>query len=49
VLVAPSGDMGLSYGLLHAKSPPAGRPATIPFLTVWARPKPGDPWRYVAE
>jgi ketosteroid isomerase-like protein len=49
VLVAPSGDMGLSYGLLHAKSPPEGQPATIPFLTVWARPKPGDPWRYVAE
>jgi ketosteroid isomerase-like protein len=49
VLVAPSGDMGLSYGLLHAKSPPKGQPATIPFLTVWARPKPGDPWRYVAE
>jgi hypothetical protein len=49
VLVAPSGDMGLSYGLLHLKSPPEGQPATIPFLTVWARPKPGDPWRYVAE
>lgn len=49
VLVAPSGDMGLSYGLLHAKSPPEGQPASIPFLTVWARPKPGDPWRYVAE
>ncbi len=48
-VVAPSGDMGLSYGLLHAKNPPAGQPATIPFFTVWARPKPGDPWRYVAE
>lgn len=49
VLVAPSGDMGLSYGLLHAKSPPESQPATIPFITIWARPKPGDPWRYVAE
>ena len=49
VLVAPSGDMGLSYGLLHAKQPPQGQPATIPFFTIWARPKPGDPWRYVAE
>ncbi|HEV2569806.1 hypothetical protein [Sphingomonas sp.] len=48
-VVAPSGDMGLTYGLLHAKNPPAGQPATIPFFTVWARPKPGDPWRYVAE
>lgn len=49
LIVAPSGDMGLTYGLLHAKAPPAGQPATLPFFTVWARPKPGDPWRYVAE
>lgn len=49
LIVAPSGDMGLTYGLLHARNPPAGQPATIPFFTVWARPKPGDPWRYVAE
>lgn len=49
VLVAPSGDMGLSYGLLHVKAPPPGQPATIPFFTIWARQKPGDPWRYVAE
>jgi hypothetical protein len=41
--------MGLTYGLLHVKNPPAGQPATIPFFTVWARPNPGDPWRYVAE
>lgn len=49
VTVAPSGDMGLSYGLLHLNQPQQGRPATIPFFTVWARPRPGDPWRYVAE
>lgn len=49
LIVAPSGDMGLTYGLLHAKAPPEGQHATIPFFTVWARPKPGDPWRYVAE
>lgn len=49
LLVAPSGDMGVTYGVLHAKSPPPGQPATMPFFTVWARPKPGDPWRYVAE
>ncbi|NNM77171.1 hypothetical protein HJG53_09680 [Sphingomonas sp. ID1715] len=48
-LVAGSGDMGLSYGLLHLNKPEAGRPATIPFFTVWARPRAGDPWRYVAE
>lgn len=49
VLVAPSGDMGLSYGLLHLNKPDPGGPATIPFFTIWARPAPGDPWRYVAE
>lgn len=49
VLVAPSGDMGLSYGLLHITHPQAGRPATAPFFTIWARPRPGDPWRYIAE
>lgn len=49
VAVAPSGDMGLSYGLLRLNQPQQGQPATIPFFTIWARPKPGDPWRYVAE
>jgi ketosteroid isomerase-like protein len=49
VLVAPSGDMGLSYGLLHINQPQEGRPAVVPFFTIWARPAPGDPWRYVAE
>lgn len=49
VLVAASGDMGLSYGVLHFKTPPPGQPSTIPFMTIWARPRAGDPWRYVAE
>lgn len=49
LLVAPSGDMGVTYGLLHLNTPATGQPATIPFFTVWARPKPSDPWRYVAE
>ncbi|MBS0505127.1 MAG: hypothetical protein JSS55_15285 [Proteobacteria bacterium] len=49
VMVAPSGDLGLSYGLLHLNQPQEGRPSTIPFFTIWARPSPRDPWRYVAE
>ena len=49
VMVAPSGDMGLSYGLLHINKPEKGGPTTIPFFTIWARPAPGDHWRYVAE
>ncbi|MBA2919912.1 DUF4440 domain-containing protein [Sphingomonas sp. MAH-20] len=49
VLVSPSGDMGLSYGLLHINQPQPGGPGVVPFFTIWARPAPGDPWRYVAE
>lgn len=49
VMVASSGDMGLSYGLLHVNNPKPDGPKTIPFFTIWARPAPGDPWRYVAE
>jgi hypothetical protein len=48
-IVAGSGDMGLTYGLLHLNTPRADGRATIPFFTVWARPRPGDPWRYIAE
>lgn len=49
-LVAPSGDMGVSIGHIRLKAtPPEGAPQSFPFFTVWARPKPGDPWRYVAE
>lgn len=48
-VIAGSGDMGLNYGLLHLNEPQAGQPTTVPFFTIWARPKPGDPWRYVAE
>lgn len=49
VMVSPSGDMGLSYGLLHLNQPKPGGPTVVPFFTIWARPAPGDPWRYVAE
>lgn len=49
VMVAPSGDMGLSYGLLHINQPKPGGPTVVPFFTIWGRPAPGDPWRYVAE
>jgi hypothetical protein len=49
VMVARSGDLGLSYGLLHLNQPQEGRPSTIPFFTIWARPSPRDAWRYVAE
>lgn len=50
VLVASSGDLGVTWGMIRANAPPPeGQPAAIPFFTIWYRPSPSDPWRYVAE
>lgn len=50
VIVASSGDLGVTVGMLRRNAPPAaGQSATIPFITVWRRPRPSDPWRYIAE
>ncbi|HEX8193167.1 MAG TPA: DUF4440 domain-containing protein [Allosphingosinicella sp.] len=49
-LVAPSGDLGVTWGYIRPNGPaPEGRPARVPFFTVWRRASPGAPWRYVAE
>ncbi|MBL8959586.1 MAG: nuclear transport factor 2 family protein [Gemmatimonadetes bacterium] len=50
VLVAASGDLGVSIGTIIA--PPraqGGPPARIPFFTIWRRAGAGEPWRYIAE
>lgn len=50
VIVASSGDLGVTIGTIRRNTPPAaGQPATFPFITVWRRATPSDPWRYVAE
>jgi ketosteroid isomerase-like protein len=50
VLVAPSGDLGLSWGWIRPTGPvEAGRPAAFPFFTVWRRTAADGAWRYVAE
>lgn len=50
VLVAPSGDLGITFGTIRPKqAPPPGQPAVIPFFTIWMRDGPDRPWRYVAE
>jgi ketosteroid isomerase-like protein len=50
VLVAPSGDLGVTWGYLHRNAPtPPGRLAQIPFFTIWRRASVRDPWHYVAE
>jgi hypothetical protein len=49
-LVAPSGDLGVTWGYIHPKGPRrAEGPNVIAFFTVWRRPDPEQPWRYVAE
>ena len=50
VIAASSGDLGITYGYLERNGPtPPGRLARIPWITVWRREKPGQPWLYVAE
>ena len=48
VLVAPSGDLGLSWGRIRSNDPAQAK-LSIPFFTVWQRDDRDAPWRYVAE
>ena len=49
-LVAPSGDLGITFGTIRTNAPPPeGQPASVPFFTIWMRDGPDQPWRYVAE
>ena len=49
-IVASSGDLGVTFGYIRQNTPPPpGRPAAVPFITIWRRADPGQPWRYVAE
>ncbi len=51
-LVASSGDLGISFGFIRPNERPAGTTGTpqgSPFFTIWTRPSPGAPWRYIAE
>ena len=47
VMVASSGDLGVSIGWIRQKADP-NAPA-FPFFTVWRRDNPAAPWRYIAE
>ncbi len=49
-LVASSGDLGVTFGMIRPNGPvPEGRPAAIPFFTIWRRPGPNERWLYIAE
>ena len=51
VLVASSGDLGVTFGMIRSNAPgPDGNyPSPVPFFTVWRRASPSDAWRYIAE
>jgi ketosteroid isomerase-like protein len=51
VLVASSGDLGVTFGTIVPNEAPADGAETVvfPFFTVWRRADPSAPWRYVAE
>ena len=50
-LVASSGDLGVTFGYIRSNAPADASPAQppIPFFTIWRRPSPTAPWRYIAE
>lgn len=49
VWVAPSGDLGLSWGFIRVVGDEESAQRRFPFFTVWHRAGPGAPWRYIAE
>ena len=51
VIVASSGDLGVTIGRIRQNTPPAdaSAPSSFPFFTIWRRPTPTSPWRYIAE
>ncbi len=50
VIVASSGDMGITWGMIRLNGPAVeGRPAAFPYSTVWVRAGPDAPWKYIAE
>ena len=49
VIVASSGDLGVTIGWIVPNTPSPDRPVKNPFFTVWRRASPSAPWRYVAE
>jgi len=49
VLVASSGDLGVTMGSIRPHKPQQGQPSAFPFFTIWRRDDPSQPWRYIAE
>jgi ketosteroid isomerase-like protein len=48
-LVASSGDLGITFGVIRQNKPPTPNAAGFSFYTIWYRASPSEPWRYIAE
>ena len=48
VIVASSGDLGITFGRIRSNDPASDSPP-FPFFTIWRRASPDAPWRYIAE
>ena len=51
VIVASSGDLGVTIGIIRQNAPAAGstEPQSFPFFTIWRRGSTTEPWKYIAE
>ena len=49
VIVASSGDLGVTIGWIVPNASSTDRPAKNPFFTIWRRADVTAPWKYVAE
>jgi ketosteroid isomerase-like protein len=51
VIVASSGDLGITFGMIrsNAPQPPGSAAPGTPFFTIWRRTDVSQPWRYIAE
>ena len=49
VIVASSGDLGVTIGWIVPNTLSPDRPAKSPFFTIWRKANASAPWRYVAE
>jgi ketosteroid isomerase-like protein len=49
VIVASSGDLGVTIGWITRTSAEQNRPPRNPFFTIWRRANASAPWTYIAE
>jgi hypothetical protein len=48
-LVASSGDLGITFGVIRQHKPQSPNAPGAPFFTIWHRQNASAPWKYIAE